>query len=153
VPSDACEICRRISSFSDDNPYFVSELSTGYALLADSQYYPGYSLFVSRLCVPELHELPAGVRTPFLQEMALVAEAVCRAFQPRKLNYEMLGNSVAHLHWHLIPRSADDPNPRFPAWSNPAFLDAPRLTPVEPAVLRDRRDRLRRALVELRGEA
>ena len=32
------------------------------------------------------------------------------------MNYELLGNQIAHIHWHLIPRPADDPAPRQPVW-------------------------------------
>ena len=31
-----------------------------------------------------------------------------------KLNYEVLGNSLPHLHTHVIPRYADDPKPGWP---------------------------------------
>jgi diadenosine tetraphosphate (Ap4A) HIT family hydrolase len=34
-----------------------------------------------------------------------------------KLNYELLGNQIAHIHWHLIPRRADDPAPQAPVWT------------------------------------
>jgi diadenosine tetraphosphate (Ap4A) HIT family hydrolase len=147
-----CEICRRMKDgMSEANPYFVAELETGYAVLADNQYVPGYTLFISKTCVPELHELAPDRRSRFLEEMAMVAEAVFRAFEPRKLNYELLGNSVAHLHWHLIPRYADDAKPTWPIWSNEDFLSAPRVTPIEPAVLADRRQRLREALASVRA--
>jgi diadenosine tetraphosphate (Ap4A) HIT family hydrolase len=33
-----------------------------------------------------------------------------------KMNCALLGNLVPHLHWHLIPRHADDPNPRGAIW-------------------------------------
>jgi diadenosine tetraphosphate (Ap4A) HIT family hydrolase len=143
----ACEICERIAHFTPDNPYLIAELTTGYAVLADNQHYPGYSIFLAKQCVPELHELTPDVRTRFLDEMARVAEAVFRAFRPRKLNYELLGNSVAHLHWHLIPRYVDDPSPQWPVWSNEAFLQSPARTEVELAVLAERRDRVQRELV------
>jgi len=110
-----------------------------------------YTIFVSKSCVPELHDLSPGVRSRFLDEMALVAEAVFRAFAPRKLNYELLGNSVAHLHWHLFPRYEDDPNPQCPVWSNDDFLRAARVTPIDPAELARRREQLQRALAELMG--
>jgi diadenosine tetraphosphate (Ap4A) HIT family hydrolase len=119
-----CEICRRIERITDDNPYLIAELESGYAVLGDNQYIPGYCILLSKTCVPELHELPRETRTLFLEEMALLAEAVWRAFSPRKLNYELLGNSVAHLHWHIFPRYEDDANLRWPVWSNPAFIDA-----------------------------
>ena len=31
-----------------------------------------------------------------------------------KMNYETLGNSVPHLHTHLLPRFTDDPRPGQP---------------------------------------
>ena len=146
-----CEICDRIAMFAPDNPSLIAELETGYAVLADNQYYDGYTIFLAKRCVPELHELPPDERARFLGEMALVAEAVFRAFAPRKLNYELLGNSVAHLHWHLIPRYDDDPHPTWPVWSNEAFRQAPRRTPIAPQLLRERRERARRTLAEVRA--
>ncbi|MBA2227013.1 MAG: HIT family protein [Gemmataceae bacterium] len=85
------------------------------AVLGPWQYYTGYCLLVSREHVTELSQLGAR-RTPFLEEMALLAEAIEACFQPHKLNYELLGNQVPHLHWHLFPRYADDPQSRQPVW-------------------------------------
>jgi diadenosine tetraphosphate (Ap4A) HIT family hydrolase len=148
MPSE-CEICRHIEKMTPEHPYLVAELETGYVVLADNQAIPGYTLFLSKTCAAELHELGTALRSRFLEEMALVAEAVFRAFAPRKLNEELLGNSVAHLHWHIFPRYEDDRNPRWPVWSNEAFLRAETPTPIEPAVLAERRESLRRALAEL----
>ena len=146
-----CEICRRIQRLTPDNPYLVAELETGYAALADNQHIPGYTIFISKTCVPELHDLAPNVRSRFLDEMSQVAEAVFRAFAPRKLNYELLGNSVSHLHWHLFPRYADDPNPQWPVWNNEAFLQASRRTEIDPARLAELCERVQRALADVRG--
>ena len=48
--------------------------------------------------------------------MSLVGEAVFDAFQPSKLNYEMLGNTDGHLHCHIFPRYKNDPLPKMPVW-------------------------------------
>ena len=144
----SCEICERIPRFNADNPYFVAELATGYAVLGDNQTYRGYTIFIAKQCVPELHALADGVRPKFLEEMATVAEAVFRAFQPRKLNYEMLGNSVTHLHWHFFPRYADDPLPAWPIWNNPAFLSPP--PKLDRGELDGLRERLQAALAGAR---
>ncbi|MFA5188320.1 MAG: HIT domain-containing protein [Patescibacteria group bacterium] len=45
-----------------------------------------------------------------------MAEAVWKTFNPEKLNIEMLGNTANHLHWHVFPRYANDPNPSKPIW-------------------------------------
>ena len=145
----ACEVCERIARFTPDNPYLITELSTGYAVLGDNQYYRGYTIFLAKQCVPELHDLAPDVRSRFLEEMSQVAEAVFRAFKPRKLNYELLGNSVAHLHWHLFPRYADDANPQWPVWSNEAYLQTPRRTEMAPAELAELRERVQRELTAM----
>jgi diadenosine tetraphosphate (Ap4A) HIT family hydrolase len=132
-----------------EHPYLVAEMETGYAVVGDHQIYRGYTLFVAKRCVRELHELPSDERLRFLEEMSIVAEAVCRAFRPRKLNYELLGNSVAHLHWHLFPRYDDDPDPAWPVWERlRTALEKPR--PVEPALIADLRGQLRAELGNLR---
>jgi diadenosine tetraphosphate (Ap4A) HIT family hydrolase len=151
--SEPCGICRRIERFTPDDPHAIAELDTGYAVLADNQLYPGYTIFVAKRCVAELHLLPPDERITFLQEMSQVAEAVFRTFAPRKLNYELLGNSEAHLHWHLFPRYADDPNPLWPVWNNEAFTQTSRQTAVDPKRLRDLRDRARQALADVRRQS
>src|ERR1700694_4734407 len=37
-------------------------------------------------------------------------------YHPHKLNYELLGNQVPHLHWHLFPRSKQDADHLKPVW-------------------------------------
>lgn len=60
-----------------------------------------------------------------LVEMAEVAQAVFVAVRARKMNYEALGNTVAHLHWWLTPRHHDDPHPLGPIWQDPEFSTPP----------------------------
>ena len=115
--SQECLLCDRIDAIKKGvNPYFVKELTTGYLVLGDYQFYRGYTLFISKEHAAELHELDTAIRDAFLGEMALVAEAVFLAFKPDKLNYELLGNSEKHLHWHLFPRRKTDPQPEAPVW-------------------------------------
>ncbi|HXZ77721.1 MAG TPA: HIT domain-containing protein, partial [Streptosporangiaceae bacterium] len=40
--------------------------------------------------------------------------ALITTYQPLKMNYETLGNSLPHLHTHLVPRYTDDPRPGQP---------------------------------------
>jgi diadenosine tetraphosphate (Ap4A) HIT family hydrolase len=122
---EVCDLCERIERAErGDNPFVVVRTATGYVNLADVQYHEGYTVFVAKRCVAELHHLVDDERDAFLQEMAEVARAVFEAFEPQKLNYELLGNGAPHLHWHLFPRHAQDPVPRRPVWRDPEFLEA-----------------------------
>ncbi len=38
-----------------------------------------------------------------------VARGVAKAVHPVKMNYEIHGNTIPHLHMHLFPRTPDDP--------------------------------------------
>jgi diadenosine tetraphosphate (Ap4A) HIT family hydrolase len=151
--TDDCRICQRIAMFErGGSPYLVAEMETGYVALGDNQTYEGYTYFLCKRCVPELHELEPEFRDAFLRDMATVAEAVFRAFAPRKLNYEMLGNSEPHLHWHLIPRYADDPLPAWPVWSNAEYTkDALGAPPAGAERIEPLREKLRAELERLRG--
>jgi diadenosine tetraphosphate (Ap4A) HIT family hydrolase len=86
------------------------------AFLGTWQYYHGYCVLVSRTHATELSELADAERRAYLDEMCLLARAIESFAQPHKLNYEMLGNQVRHLHWHVFPRSKQDPDVLKPVW-------------------------------------
>jgi len=102
----------------------VRDLPASIAILAPDQYYKGYTMVVSKTHAIELYELPERESTQYFQDMVAVARAIATAFQPRKMNYEVLGNTVGHLHWHLFPRYEWDPSPKRPTWET---NHAPRL--------------------------
>lgn len=104
-----CLICDRIKMIRNGtNPWFVRELETGYVVLGDHQHFRGYALFLLKEHKTELFQLEPQKKLKFLEEMSLVGEAVYRAFDAGKVNYELLGNGDAHVHWHLFPRRAGD---------------------------------------------
>jgi len=112
-----CLVCERIELIHrDQNPCFVKELDTGYVVLGDHQRFRGYTLFLCKEHATELHFLEPNFKLRFLEELSLVAEAVYNAFAPEKLNYELLGNGCAHLHWHIFPRVAGDTPTPGPVW-------------------------------------
>ena len=104
-----CLICDRINMIkSGENPYFVKELETGYVVIGDNQHFYGYTLFLLKEHKTELYQLDTQTKLKFLNEMSLVGEAVYKTFGAEKMNYELLGNGDAHVHWHLFPRKTGD---------------------------------------------
>ena len=112
-----CPICVKIadpSTLAEDE--FVWEFPNSVVLLGPWQFYHGYCVLVARTHATELSRLAEGERRAYLDEMCLLARAIEECFRPHKLNYELLGNQVPHLHWHLFPRSTDDPEALKPVW-------------------------------------
>jgi diadenosine tetraphosphate (Ap4A) HIT family hydrolase len=117
VATDDCPFCRQLSSVEQLPPSeLVWQFPQSIALLGPWQYYQGYSILVSRRHASELFHLPSDERRAYLDEMCLLAQAIADRFRPQKLNYELLGNQVPHLHWHLFPRYPDDPQALWPVW-------------------------------------
>ena len=104
-----CLICDRIEMIRQNkNPFFVKELETGFVVIGDNQHFRGYTLFFLKEHRTELFQLEQAKKLKFLEEMSLVGEAVYHAFGAEKVNYELLGNGDAHVHWHLFPRKTGD---------------------------------------------
>lgn len=118
MPDPTCFFCQRLAQLGNlpDDEGEVSRLRHSVVLLGQWQFYQGYCVVVARTHATELAHLPDDERHGFLDEMCSVARAIEAAFQPVKLNYELLGNVVPHLHWHIFPRSADDPERLKPVW-------------------------------------
>ena len=145
-----CEICRRIEECrAGTHPGFIAETETGFAVLGDSQYFRGYCLLLCKHPATELDELPPDVRLKYLEEMAMLAQAVREVVQPHKLNYECLGNMVHHLHWHIFPRRADEPVPNMPVWGcMPSAEDAPKYA-LDPSRDGELKEQIRTAYLRL----
>ncbi len=117
MTASACPFCRKLTVLDQLPPgELVWSFPHSVALLGAHQFYRGYCVLISRLHARELSGLPDAVRRAYLEEMCLLARAIEGAFRPHKLNYELLGNQVPHLHWHLLPRSQDDPDVLNPVW-------------------------------------
>ena len=120
--------------------FFAGEVSDAYLQREDIQ--RGYSVVVWRgRHVAEPTELTAEEAAAYWLEVVRVGRAIENVLEPVKLNYDLLGNSLPHLHTHLVPRYADDPRPGWPF----PFPDEER-PPIEEGVFRTDLEALRRWL-------
>lgn len=114
------------------NPTVLYRMSTGWAVIGDTQHLPGYCLLLHDGEADQLTELPLPARVAFMTDLALLGEAVqraCSAADPEfsRINYEILGNSLHHLNGHVHARYLWEPGPlrRGPVWRYGAERDAP----------------------------
>lgn len=68
----------------------------------------GYVCVISKRHVVEPYELSDDDLFLFFKESMGVARAITSVLKPIKMNYEIHGNTLPHLHMHLFPRQSDD---------------------------------------------
>jgi diadenosine tetraphosphate (Ap4A) HIT family hydrolase len=92
---------------------YAGDMSDAYLQRADIQ--RGYTIVIWRgRHVAEPTELSEGEAAQYWRELLIVGRALEAVLDPVKLNYDILGNSLPHLHTHVVPRYADDPRPGWP---------------------------------------
>lgn len=109
------------SAARGENPAVLLRMKSGFAVLADSQFLPGYCILLGYPKVKSLNDLDAVSRLMFLREMSIIGDAILEVCAPLRINYEILGNTDAYLHAHIIPRydwEADDLR-KVPVWLYP----------------------------------
>lgn len=120
--SHPCPACTRIAEArAGTNPAFIAELRESIAVLHDHQRYEGWTVLLLKDHAEHLHLLTAERQARLALDIADAAQAIVQAFGPNRLNYECLGNQLAHVHWHIIPRYTPptDPDPRQTVWVQP----------------------------------
>jgi len=120
-----CEMCE--SRRPDESRYGIrihaGRYADAYLQRADVQ--RGYTLVIWRgRHVNEPTELDETEASGYWAELLAVARALISVFMPLKMNYETLGNSLPHLHTHLVPRFEVDPRPGQPFPLNAQQPDA-----------------------------
>ena len=76
-------------------------------LLNDADY-PAYCRVELIAHIKEMTDLPPENRERMMKVVFAVETAMREVITPDKINLASLGNKTPHLHWHVIPRFADD---------------------------------------------
>ena len=100
---DACPICCRQEPLG-----VIATLEASWVTMQEFAAVPGYVCLVSRIHAVELHDLAQDVAAAFMRDAQKVSRALSAATRAVKLNYEIHGNSLPHLHMHFFPRYRGD---------------------------------------------
>ena len=111
--------CKACSGTWPRADLFIADLGLSRAYLHDDQFFPGWTVLVFCRHATELFHLAPTERMQLTEEVSLIAKVLGQVYEARKINYELLGNQLPHIHWHLIPRLAADPAPLEPVWRVP----------------------------------
>jgi diadenosine tetraphosphate (Ap4A) HIT family hydrolase len=120
----ACPACERLARLPDG--FLIAGLRESFWILHKHQRYAGWSTLWLKDHAEHTGLLPRERAERLGLDVLDAAGAMHRAFDgegvgggPIRINYENLGNVVAHVHWHLIPRRASDPEPGATVWVRP----------------------------------
>jgi len=141
--STTCELC------STAGGRVIFDNGGARVVVVDEPDYPGYIRVIWNEHIREITDLATDERMALMQLVFAVEQAQRLVLAPDKMNVASLGNMTPHLHWHLIPRYANDAHFPGPIWSErrrsvSAETLAPRralLPQLEQAIV----ERLRRA--------
>ena len=79
--------------------------------------YPAFCRVIWHAHVREMTDLASDQRAHLLEIVFAAEQALRDLLHPDKINLASLGNQVPHLHWHVIPRFADDAHFPDPVWA------------------------------------
>jgi diadenosine tetraphosphate (Ap4A) HIT family hydrolase len=99
----ACPICHRAEPLD-----VVVKLEASWATMQEAAPVRGYVCLVSQIHAVDLHDLPATAAAAFMRDAQLISMALATVTGAVKLNYEIHGNTLPHLHMHFFPRYPGD---------------------------------------------
>ena len=91
------------------NPTVLCRMPSGWAVLGDAQFIPGYCLLLPDPVATDLNALDADARRQYLYDMTIIGDALLEETDAYRINYEILGNTDPALHTHIFPRYLTEP--------------------------------------------
>ncbi|GKT04478.1 HIT family protein [Furfurilactobacillus entadae] len=113
-----CMYCAHTEKLAQ-NYIEIESLHVATVYLARDQTHRGRIAVVLNWHVDEPFQLTDVERHEFYDDVAHAAAAVDKAVHPGKINYGTYGDTVSHLHVHVVPKQPEDGD-----W-NDAFVNNP----------------------------
>jgi diadenosine tetraphosphate (Ap4A) HIT family hydrolase len=115
ISGTSCEMCDSTRQSEDEFGILIYSTPLVDAVLQRARIQRGYTLIIWRgRHVVEPYQLTDDESGQYWGAVQRVAKALAQHYRPIKMNYETLGNTVPHLHTHLLPRYMQDPAPGRP---------------------------------------
>lgn len=110
-----CPMCAsgRVEEDSHGARFFAGEYTDAY--LQKVEFQRGYTVVIWRgRHVGEPTEMTDDEAMAYWLEVLAASRAIEKHLGPAKLNFQLLGNAVPHVHTHIVPRYTDDSAPGRP---------------------------------------
>ena len=97
-----CGYCMR-GELLDKFGIYICDLRVSSLILFKEQSKPGRVIVAYKDHVSEIVNLTEEERNLYFADVNQVANALQKAFAPKKVNYGAYGDTGCHLHFHLVP--------------------------------------------------
>jgi len=105
----ACIYCAKDQRLTD-LMIEICELDASKVYLFKEQTYKGRSVVAyKKEHKNEIFELSEEELIQYTKDVARVAKAISKAFNPGKINYGAYGDKMPHIHFHIVPKYEDKP--------------------------------------------
>ncbi len=85
----------------------IGELPMSKVILFKEQSHRGRMIVACKKHVDDITDLSKEERTAFMEDVSHVAEIMHELFKPDKINFGAYGDTMHHLHFHLVPKYKD----------------------------------------------
>lgn len=106
ISGEACPICLHEI---DTSRRGIAQLEVAYVTINQDAPLRGYCCLVLNRHAAELHHLRVDEAASFMSDLRRLSGALQQVTGAIKINVEIHGNTIPHLHAHLYPRRAGDP--------------------------------------------
>jgi diadenosine tetraphosphate (Ap4A) HIT family hydrolase len=82
----------------------IGQLRVSTLYLFKEQTYEGRCIVALNEHYDELFQMPLELQSAYMKDVAQAAKAVYHAFEPGKVNYGAFGDTMPHVHFHIVPK-------------------------------------------------
>lgn len=101
-----CAYCMK-NELLDKFGYLAFETNSSLVIVFKDQSHKGRMIVAHKNHVSEIQYLTDEERNEYLSDVAKVAKAIQKVYNPDKINYGAYGDTGCHLHFHLVPKYRD----------------------------------------------
>lgn len=123
--SETCAMCADSGTAENAHSLLVAETKTSRVRLSRNQEHRGYCIVILRDHRTDLTHLSADELAGFWLDVQRAGMAIDHVFEPRKIDYLVMGHRMPHLHCHVFPQHAHDDPKR-----NVDISDGPTAPPI-----------------------
>ena len=107
MKKDGCPYCQK-GEFLAKFGVLAFETETSEVIVFKEQKHKGRAIVAYKKDhVAEITDLTDQERNAFMKDVSDVAKAIQKAYNPDRINYGAFGDSLGHLHIHLVPKWKD----------------------------------------------